>query len=176
MKRSWVWVALLLSLGVNIGILATLGTARFRERPRYDGARPEGAPPFARMADHLGLEGETREQFLTIQEDLFKTTRRHRQELESLRRELRREVVSQQPDAARVEQLLEESGEVSRRLDRAMVDSVLATRRVLTPEQQQRYFRVLDRLRAGGRRFGPHAPPPDGRRPHADRPPPPREK
>ena len=160
MKRTWVWIALLLSLGVNIGVLATVGTARYRSQARVDRSRFEGPPPFARMADHLELEGEAREQFLKIQQELFQTTRQHRDELQELRGELRREATSENPDPARVERLLAESGEVNRDLDRAMVESVLATRRVLTPEQQQRFFRVLDRLRAGGRRFGPHGRPP----------------
>ena len=39
MKRSWVWVALLLSLGINCGILATLLMQRWRQ--------PAEAPPAA---------------------------------------------------------------------------------------------------------------------------------
>lgn len=176
MKRAWIWIALLLSLGVNIGVLATVGTARYRSRPRVDRSRFEGPPPFARMADHLDLEGEARAQFLEIQQVLFQTTRQHRGDLEALRGELRREATSENPDPARVEQLLAESGEVNRDLDRAMVESVLATRGVLTPVQQQRFFTVLDRLQAGGRRPGPHGRPPGRRRPGTDRPDASREK
>lgn len=176
MKRTWVWIALLLSLGVNIGILATVGTARYRGQVRIDRSRFEGPPPFARMADHLELEGEAREQFLAIQQELFQTTRQQREKLETLRLELRREATSESPDPDRVDRLLTQVGEVNRYLDRAMVDSVLATRRVLTPEQQQRFFRVVDRVRARGRGPGPHGRPPGRRRPGTDPPDPPKEK
>jgi Spy/CpxP family protein refolding chaperone len=164
MKRAWIWVALLLSVGINIGILASLATSRYRHDTRFDRPRPEGSPPFARVADYLELEGVTRDRFLVIQKELFETTRRQRQELESLRRELRGEAVSEDPDIDRIEQLLNEASEVGRSLDRAMVESVLETRRILSPEQQRRYLRVLERLRMGGRRFGPHRMPPKGRR------------
>ena len=164
MKRAWIWVALLLSVGINIGILASLATSRYRQEARFDRQPPEGPPPFARVADQLELEGEARDRFLAIQKDLFETTRRQRQELESLRRELRNETVAEQPDSERIERLLDEASEVGRSLDRAMVDSVLETRQILNPEQQRRYLRVLERLRLGGRRFGPHRRHPDGRR------------
>ncbi len=36
MKKTWVWVLLLLSLGVNVGILATIGVARFRGPGHFD--------------------------------------------------------------------------------------------------------------------------------------------
>lgn len=176
MKRSWVWVALLLSIGINVGILATIATARYRGGPRVDRSPAESAPPFARMADHLDLEGEVRERFLAIQEDLFRTTREQRERLEALRGEMRQEVMADTPDPVRVDQLLAETAQVSRDLDEAMVESVLATRRLLSPEQQQRYFRVLDRLRPGGRRLGHRDRPPHGRRPAPDRPPPDKEK
>jgi Spy/CpxP family protein refolding chaperone len=176
MKRSWVWIALLLSVGINVGILATIATARYRGGPRVDRSPSESAPPFARMADHLGLEGEVKEQFLAIQEDLFRTTRQQRERLEALRGEMRQEIIADIPDPVRVDQLLAETAEVSRDLDAAMVESVLATRRLLSPEQQQRYFRVLDRLRPGGRQFGHRDRPPHGRRRAPDLPPPVKEE
>jgi hypothetical protein len=53
MKRSWIWVALLLSLGVNAGILATLLTQRWRQpapqpvapAPAIQPAAPEAVAP-----------------------------------------------------------------------------------------------------------------------------------
>ena len=173
MKRSWLWIALLLSVGVNIGILATVGTARYRVKERVDRFRSEAPPPFARMADHLKLEGETRDHFLEIQRDLFATTRHYREKLEDLRLELRQEVTSENPDTDRVERLLAESGQVNRDLDRAMVESVLATRHILTPEEQQRFFGVLERMRSRGRGPGHPRRPEGPRRPGREQPDPP---
>jgi len=178
MKRGWVWVALLLSLGVNIGVLATIGLSRMRTKARWERSRdPSSAPPFERIANHLKLAGEPREQFMVIQKDLFRTTREHRQQMEKLETELRREVMSENPDPDRVDRLLEETGAAKRELDRAMIESVLATKQILTPEQQQRYFHVLERLRGANRRFGGRGGPPrrprSGPRPGPDQGPPP---
>lgn len=168
MKRAWIWIALLLSVGVNIGVLASIAASRYRAEARIVRQRPDGPPPFARMADYLELEGEVRDRFLDTQRELFETTRRQRQELESLRHELRSEAVSDNPDIERIDRLLNQASEVGRSLDRAMVESVLETRQLLNPEQQKRYLRILERLRMGGRRFGPHRRPRDGRRPGPD--------
>ncbi len=177
MKRGWVWVALLLSLGINMGILATIGMSRARQQDRYERPRDGGeAQPAERLANHLRLEGEDRQQFLEIQQQLFRTVQRHRQELGRLRAEIRREVMSDSPDPAEVDGLLGRVGEIHMDLDRAMVESVLATRKILTPEQQERYFQVLERIQRAsewmGRRGGPGGRParPDRRPPPADRP------
>jgi len=155
MKRGWVWVALLLSVGINIGVLATIGVSRARTKARWERPREaERNPPFERLANHLDLEGEAREHFMEIQQRLFRTTRQHQEVLQDLRTELRREVMSDSPDAARVDQLLSEVGARHMDLDRAMVESVLSTRKILTPEQQKRYLEVLDRMREAQRRLG----------------------
>ena len=54
MKRGWVWVALLLSIGINIGVLATIGVSRSRAAARWERPREEDrTPPFERVANHL---------------------------------------------------------------------------------------------------------------------------
>lgn len=172
MKRGWVWVALLLSVGINIGVLATLGVSRTRSQARWERPREgDRTPPFERLANHLDLEGEARAQFMDIQQRLFRTTRQHQEALQMLRGELRREVVSDNPDPTRVDELLAEVGSLHMDLDRVMVQSVLQTRKILTPEQQKRYLRVLERMRDAYRRFGTRGEDP-ARRP-GRRPPPP---
>ncbi len=79
MKRWWIVIALLLSVGVNVGILATLATRKLASSPppSADGPAPpplreeareeEGGsfPRVHRLADRLGLEGEQRRRFVT---------------------------------------------------------------------------------------------------------------
>lgn len=177
MKRGWVWVALLLSVGINIGVLAMIGVSRMRTEARWEQQPREGdrPPPFERLARYLEVEGEQREEFMEIQQRLFRTTRQSQETLESLRRDLRLEVMSESPDPVRVDQLLAEIGSQHRDLDRALVESVLATRKVLSPEQQRRYFHVLERMRDASRRFGDRQGGPP-RRPGSGRRPPPQDK
>ena len=170
MKRGWIWVAVLLSVGVNIGVLATIGVSRTRTQARWDRPRDREVPqPAERLANHLQLEGDEKDRFLEIQQGLFRTVRRHQQELADLRSRIRRELMRDTPDPVEMDRLLDQVGTIHLSLDRAMVESVLASRGILTPEQRRRYFQVLERIqRASG-----WAGRPDGTRGRPDRRPPP---
>lgn len=194
MKRWWVVIALLLSLGFNLGLLAALvggwwsggdggaaGTGgevvatdggpaagdaeEWPHHARGSGAGlgPLAGPPLERVADHLGLEGETRQRFLALQRDFVRDmaeTRRRRAEVEL---ELRRQLTAAEPDAARVEELTAAKAELVLVAERATARTILETRRLLDPEQQRRYLQVLRRLR-GGAGGGPGPPPGRGPR------------
>jgi Spy/CpxP family protein refolding chaperone len=175
LKKGWVWVALLLSLGVNIGVLVTIGMSRARPQAPIDHPRQPGdMRPAERLARHLQLDGSQRERFMEIQQRLFQTVRGNREELVGLRSELRREVMSEAPDPHEVDRLLLRVGEIHMDLDRAMVESVLATRKLLDPEQQERYFEVLERIQRasewGGRGDRGRPRRPERRPPPPDRP------
>ena len=152
MRPIWLWFALLLSVGVNLGVLATIGTDRLREPARWDrGPTEEGPPPVERAADRLGLGGERRDAFIQIQTDFFHGMRESREELETLRRQLRRELMAENPDRAEVDGLIDEMGQAYSRLDRVFVENVLKSREILDPEQERRYLEFLDRLQQRGR-------------------------
>jgi hypothetical protein len=148
MRRYWLWAALLLSLGVNIGIVATLGISRLSSSPGWQRGGPPPAPPVDRLADHLGLEGPTRERFVGIQRRFFSTLGEQRQHLEELRTGLRREMMAESPDRQRLDELLHELGDAYAGLDRALVENVLASLEVLDPEQREIYFGFLRRIHA----------------------------
>jgi len=151
MKPIWLWIALLLSVGVNLGVLATMGTHRLREPPPWDRGPREEGPPVGRAADRLGLEGEKREAFIQVQRDFFGGMNAARAELEELRQELRRELTAENPDPAVVDILVEEMGQAYSRLDRVFVDNVLESREILDPAQESRYFEFLERIQRHGR-------------------------
>ncbi len=133
MKRWWLLIALLLSVGINVGILATLA---FQPRLAGPAAIPAtGGPPPAdplagdpgvgpsdplpregrmppvveRMADELHLEGEKREAFVEIQRAFFEQTLAARSGMARIQREIRREVTSEDPDRERADRLLAEA-------------------------------------------------------------------
>ena len=191
MRRWWIVIALLLSLGVNVGLLASVAVRRLsppqaappadagpgperRPGPGRPGAAPEGAPGnnparLVRLADHLGLEGEVRRQFLEIQWRFFERTARLRFRQGEVHRELRRTIVRGEPDRQRIDALLGESARLYRGLEEALVESVVASRAILPPEEEREYLRLVGRLRRQG------APALEGQRPQR-RPLPPRER
>jgi Spy/CpxP family protein refolding chaperone len=185
-RRWWLAIALLLSVGVNVGILATLVAGRLgggRDAPAAGpaeappgppgwrgagpgpGPEPGGGPPPAvgeriaqrveRLADHLELEGDARQRFVELQRGMLDAgfdARRRRVQLDA---ELRAELFAPEPDPERIERLIAERGRLEAETDRATAAALLESRRLLTPEQERLYLRVIERLRgAGGPRAG----------------------
>jgi Heavy-metal resistance len=154
-KRWGLVIALLLSVGLNLGILAAIAARRAGPplQPR-GGPKPEIATPgvdplprLPRLADRLGLEGETRRKFLDIQWNLYQETSRLRLQLGEVHREIRREMIRREPDRQRVDQLLNESARIYLALERSLVRNILATRELLDPEQEREYLALIGRLR-----------------------------
>jgi len=169
MKRWWLAIVLLLSLGVNVGVLATIGIQRLRaphsaEEPLPagpDGLGPSGpgvgpsgpgpsspgpsgpGPNFQLLADRLRLDGERRERFIEVQQRFFETARGGRQRLERLRQELRQELVAETPDRARAEAISREMAEVTGQLERALIANILDSKELLTPVEQRQFLRLV---------------------------------
>jgi Spy/CpxP family protein refolding chaperone len=150
-RRWWLALALFLSLGVNAGILATLGLQRWWAQRTPLGADDAGTAPgphLARLADRLELEGEPRRRFVEIQRRFLGETLAERRRLERARAELRREILAPSPDRVRVEELVNAAAESTAILDRALARNILESREVLDEEQEQRFLRfVVGRLR-----------------------------
>ena len=172
MKRSWMVVALLLSVGVNIGILATIGVNRARaDRPagsradRWEGERR--ASRVLGLAERLKLDEETKPVFFEQHRQFFDSLQSIRREIGETKEMLRREVGSPSPDPERIDALLARSAELNARMERAFVDNVFAVRQILDEEQQEAYLRILQRGRERGDRMRGR---PGTRRPRPDPP------
>jgi hypothetical protein len=148
-KRWWLVLALLLSLGVNVGILATIAVARLR--PPAAQKVPQGPPEkrLARLADRLGLAGGERERFLALQRQFFANTGHDRKRLQQIYRQVRRELTSAHPDPERIDRLLAESSQVYLTVERAVTANVLETRKLLKPEQESIFLDLIEKMRPG---------------------------
>jgi hypothetical protein len=156
-SRWWLVIALLLSVGLNVGILAAIAARRNAPPPAARNPKtPEIAagrdplPLLPRLADRLGLEGEDRRKFLDIQWNLYQQTSRLRLQLAEVHREVRREVIRDEPDSQRIDRLLNESARIYLALERALVSNVLATRKLLDEDQERQYMIMISRLRIAG--------------------------
>lgn len=155
MRRWWLVIALLLSVGLNLGIFAAVLARRAgadRPRPaRAAVAEPGGnlLPRLPRLADRLGLEGEKRRRFLDIQWALFTENSRLRLRLSEVHREIKREMIRREPDRQRIERLLQESSRIYLELERSLVRNILATRDLLDEREERRYLEMIRRIRMG---------------------------
>lgn len=170
-RRWWLPLALLLSLGVNLGVVAMLALRRDgAPPPEGPGPIERGAPPrrgegemeepgrrFDALARTLRLDDNQAERFVALQRRHFEGSRETRQRLEAARRDLAQEFLTGRADRLRVEALLRQVEAAQAELDQTLADLMLEAQEFLTPEQQRRFaFFVLQRLRNSGQ------PPPAG--------------
>ncbi len=169
MKRAWMGLVLLVSVGLNIGFLG-IAVARHRGFDGWRGARAGGEMPpadfGARLADRLRLSPESRPRFLALQRKLARATIEGRQEIFRLRHELRSELLAPQPDRAEIDRLLGEVDRRERELNQALVDTLLESRQLLHGRELDDYLRFLERFAPGrgGPPGGPLGGPSGGRR------------
>lgn len=157
MKRWWLIIALLLSIGINVGILASRAWPP-RDSPRQSASEPdrkERPPPqfdrvppvIYRLVDDLGLRGEKRRAFIEIQRRFLERTISARARVGHLQTELRRELATEEPDRAAINDLLDQLGAAYGELERAFVDDLLSSRELLDREQEKVFLRFLGRIR-----------------------------
>ncbi|MFN7943213.1 MAG: periplasmic heavy metal sensor [Thermoanaerobaculia bacterium] len=160
MRRWGLVVALLLSLGVNLGLIGMAVARRALAGPSLVDRWSRGERVGEMLADRLRLDGDRRERFLVVQRQLAAAVREHRLAMNDLRRDLRAELTGEVPDRARVDALVDRLAGHQAALDRAFVDSVFASRELLSGRELAEYLKFLDRFAAGlrGQRGG--APPP----------------
>lgn len=160
MKRWWLVIALLLSVGVNLGILATLVSQGRLGRRVAPAASPEwvaerGVPPYVhRMADQLGLEGDRRTRFVDVHRVFTRTVVDERQRLRRAQQQFRRALTARRPDRAAVETHLQTMTEAQAALERALVACVLDSRALLEPREERRFMRMMARVRRAQQRDG----------------------
>jgi len=151
-KRWWLVIALLLSVGVNVGVLSILAIQRSHGPRHAKRSVVRSATPFEKAADRLHLQGDKRQRFIVIHRTFFAQTRKAQARMEVLRRQLRRELSAGHPDEEKIERIVTTMGGHYAELDRMVVKTVLESRAILNRRQEQAYLKMLSRLRAAAMR------------------------
>jgi len=150
-KRWWLVIALVLSLGMNLGLLIALALSSPALVQQQQGVmRPAAPGRLQQLADRLGIEGEVRRRFVERQRRFFAETAGPRARLPEIRREVRAEMTRPHPDRARIDELLREGSGIFLMLERALVANVLESRAMLPPDADQKYVDLISRLQLEG--------------------------
>ncbi len=151
MRRWWPLLALLLSVGLNLGLLIDLAlSSPAVAHAQQEALRPAAAGRLQQLANRLGLEGPARRRFLARQRQFFAETAAPRTRLPELRKQVRAELIRPHPDQARIDQMVRESAGLYLSLEQSVVSNVLESRALLTPDQDQRYVDLISRLALEG--------------------------
>ncbi len=152
MKRAWLVILLLLSVGLNLGLILKLARRGDADRPvTHELSTGIATERLGRLADRFDLAGEERGRFIELHVEFLDTLREERGELEEVRRTLRVEMTATHPDQDRIEELVAASGRHLTALELALARTVLASRELLDGEAERHYLRLIAELRA--RRF-----------------------
>ncbi|MEO1367799.1 MAG: periplasmic heavy metal sensor [Acidobacteriota bacterium] len=158
MRRHWLpllTLLLLLSIGLNVGLLLGRGSPRGGggQAAVADAAPDAQVPPriermVRRMADELSLTGADRERFFEIQRQFFAQSLTARDQTRRTRRALHEELRSPDPDRARAEALLAAMAEAQRGVEAAFIVNYFETRALLhTPQQRRLFLKFIVRVR-----------------------------
>jgi hypothetical protein len=177
-KRWWLVIGLVLSIGMNLGLLVALALsspAIAQQQQRT--MRPTAPGRLQQLADYLGIEGEVRRRFISRNRQFFQDTAGPRARLPEIRKEVRTELIREHPDPARIDERLREASDIFLQLERSVVANVLDCRRILPPDAGRKYVDLISRLQLEGPgqlgrlppsewpwwwRFRPPVPPPAG--------------
>lgn len=166
MRRFWLVFALLLSLGINLGILSAI--ALNRQRP----PRPPRPPALGieQMAEALELTGEERRAFVERHRRYWDLREDAREKVAALRREMREGLLGERGDLAALEASIRRAAELNLERELAFARLIVETRASLSGDQRRRYqsfipeIRGVEPARPFRRRDGPMIDsPPNGR-------------
>lgn len=116
------------------------------DQPPLD-QRPGVALRLDRLADELGLTGETRDHFSRLQREFLRAAWQLRADLRNAEAEMRQELFAREPDRARIAEIQGRIETIRGELDSKLLDTVLQSRALLEPAQDVRYMAVVGRLR-----------------------------
>ncbi len=136
MKRKWLWLTLSVSLVFN-----AMFVAGYWQASHDRGGRRSFERRTQWMAHHLGLEGEQREAFDQVAEEIAKQREQMRSQRREWKQQLMEELGKDEPDDAAIEQLITEAFTPQRA--REMVSQMRRLMDVLTPEQRQKCLELM---------------------------------
>lgn len=135
-SRGWgLWVALALSLTLNVFVLGGLGWSMMN-RPAPP---PGGAQRFIEIGRSLDLAGDQRDALRQFGLHARELNRTLREANGPIVREIWTEMGKAQPDAAKIQSLSDQVLAKRREFQHQMSQNLLAFLAVLSPEQRQRF-------------------------------------
>ena len=103
-----------------------------------------------RLADYVGLSGESRSRFLVLQRRMFVSVVAAERRRLALEGELRRELLAPlapNADEARIQDLIRRQADLLVEMEQTTARTILQSRRLLGPDEERRYLEVISRLR-----------------------------
>jgi Spy/CpxP family protein refolding chaperone len=137
-KRTLPWWLLIVSLAFNLGFSTTYGVRTYGPIAG-PGPGPEPRPHRARWHEPLHLDTRQRREVRRINEAMFEEVGMCRQEMDEARWALADLVAADEPDRDAIATQLDRISSMQRQLEGLVVDSLLAQKELLRPDQMQAF-------------------------------------
>ncbi len=158
MKNSTLKFLLLVSVILNIAILATLGYSYYQHTCRQP--VPFGPARRAFLMKELSLTPEQADLLMNNQQVFHAKITAMKQQLFQKRLQLLNLMQAAQPDTQKIEQSIEAMGDMQENIEKAVVSHIMEVKTILNTDQQKKFFGFIENIitkRQDGRR-GPHGP------------------
>jgi len=162
MKVRILVVALIVSLGMNVGGILTLGYHLWQKH-RAEQDHP-GWPrsPSGLLRDRLDLSEEQIDKMYAMRESMVSETLPLREELSGKRKVLMSLLRKTEPDTTDLNLLITEISHLQAKLELHIFKNIQQTKKILTPRQQQQFLEFFEQ---GFHERGMHLGPPRGKFP-----------
>lgn len=151
-KQRWIIFALLLSIAFNFTFLGAFGYrmwVKHRHRPPYD-FWMEGPPPIPGRPgndEHSKFRMEQRKHFQHMREIFLPGVKKTHEQLFRKRKELADLIMTDKPDTAVINGMLNEISGLQMRIEKDVVRQLLKERELMDPEQRKQFQKfILKRL------------------------------
>ena len=162
-QKTYVWLIIILVI-INLTTLVLLWNGRHGGPPQQPG-KNDHPDTNKFLQKELGLSNEQEKQFQQIRQNLFDSTNSFNENIRLKKTEIQREAFKDNPDAEKVNTLLNEIGDLQSKNERFMFKHFSELKKILTQEQMVKFNKVLDG-------FGKNKPNPkmgEGMRPDGER-------
>lgn len=164
MKKKLLILGVIILVIINISALITI----FHNRRFRPPERPSGPPRSLDFLRHeLALSDSQIAQLQAQRATFDKQIDEFRLKLQKKREALVEELRSDEPDSGRIDQLVEEIGELQIELEKKAIRGILQGKAILTPEQREKLLQMFEH-RLQGRGMIPAHRWPKGKGPHRD--------
>lgn len=143
MRRMLTWTTTL-----GLGLLLLTGSAMAQEAD--EDAQDWGPPRLERLAERLDLSEEQTAKIQSIHENARDGVVGLRKEMMRLHNDLEGEMLEDEPNLTKVRQIAKQIGEIRTKMQISRLESQIAVRGVLTPEQRDKFLMMKERGRRGG--------------------------
>ena len=145
MKERLLILALIFSLGLNIGILGSVGYNWLKGKCKERHSIEAGHSPMRVLAKELNLSESQAKEMEALRKSLEPKMEKIREELREKKVQLVNLLKESEPDLEKINIQLSEIESLQTELQKLVIRHLLQEKNILTPEQQDKFFSIISK-------------------------------